>query len=135
MPTTTRSLEMATVKRPQRVAEQMRAELSVLFAQLRDPRVQGVSVTEIVCSPDLQVARVYVRRTLATAEATVKEQKTILAGLESASGGMRGEICRRLSLRHAPRFSFFYDESPEAKHRIDTVLEEIARAPKGKSDE
>lgn len=126
---------MATVKRPQRVAEQMRAELSMMVSQLRDPRVQGVSVTEVVCSPDLQVARVYVRRTLATEEATAKEQKAILAGLESASGGLRGELGRRLSLRHAPKFSFFYDESPEAKHRIDAVLEEIAREPKGKSDE
>ncbi len=126
---------MAAVKRPQRVAEQMRAELSLLLPQLRDPRVQGVSVIEIVCSPDLQVARVYVRRTLATGEADEKERRAILAGLESASGGLRGEIGRRLALRHAPKFSFFYDESPEKRHRIDSILEEISRAPKAKDDE
>jgi ribosome-binding factor A len=126
---------MAAVKRPQRVAEQMRAELSMLVAQLRDPRIAGVSVTEVTCSPDLQIARVYVRRTLSTGEADAKERKSILAGLESASGGLRGEIGRRLSLRHAPKFSFFYDESPEAKHRIDSILEEIAREPKGKGDD
>ena len=61
--------------------------------------------------------------------------RAVLAGLESASGGMRGEIARRLSLRHAPKFSFFYDESPEKRHRIDALLDEIAHEPKGKGDE
>ena len=126
---------MATAKRPQRVAEQIRAELSMMVAQLRDPRVQGVSVIEVVCSPDLQSARVYVRRTLATEEADGKHQHAVLAGLESAGGGLRGEIARRLSLRHAPKLTFFYDESPEKRHRIDALLEEIAREPKGEPDD
>ena len=118
-----------------RVGERVREELaSIVSLELRDPRLEGVSVTEVKMTADLQLARVRVRllepQTDAKVEAT--KRKALLAGLQSASGMLRREVAQRLGLRFAPKLSFHYDEAPETKGRIDQLLDEIAKEPKAR---
>lgn len=125
---------MSEVKRHVRVGERLREELALLIQdEVRDPRVAGVAVTEVSMTPDLQLARVRVRHaTVVDAADEAEKRKALLAGLQSASGMLRREIGHRLGLRYAPRLAFHYDESPEAKDRIDRLLDEIAREPKAR---
>ncbi|MFM8516907.1 MAG: ribosome-binding factor A, partial [Nevskiaceae bacterium] len=53
----------------------------------------------------------------------------VQAGLDRAAGFLRGEVGRRLSLRHAPRLEFEYDETLE---RADHLTRLIDRAVQGK---
>jgi ribosome-binding factor A len=116
-----------------RVGERLREEIALLIQdEVRDPRVVGVAVTEVSMTPDLQLARVRVRLTVVAPADEAKRRKALLAGLESASGMLRRELGHRLGLRYAPKLAFHYDESPEAKDRIDRLLDEIAREPKAR---
>ena len=114
-----------------RVGERVREEIaSILSLELRDPRLEGAAVTEVSMTPDLQLARVRVRLTTSDPNDEPKKRKALLAGLQSASGMLRREVAQRLGLRFAPKLTFHYDESPEAKDRIDRLLDEIAKEPK-----
>jgi ribosome-binding factor A len=115
---------MAAVKRASRVAGRMQQELSAALRELRDPRLEGVLVSRVELTDDLQSARVYVRRELGGDEVAVK---AALKGLGSAAGRLRKAAGQALGLRYAPELRFFYDESLDAVNRIEELLREVKR--------
>jgi ribosome-binding factor A len=116
-----------------RVGERVREELaSIVALELRDPRLEGAAITDVSMTPDLQLARVRVRLVAVDPKDEASKRRALIAGLTSASGMLRREIAQRLGLRFAPKLTFHYDESPEAKDRIDRLLDEIAKEPKAR---
>ena len=114
---------MTEVKRAARVAERLREELARMVLMLRDPRLAGVLLSRVEMTDDLLLARVYVRHELGAADPEAR--KTILKGLEAASGRLRREIARSVNLRAVPSLRFYYDEGPDAADRIEELLREI----------
>jgi ribosome-binding factor A len=113
---------MGQGSRPERVADQIRAEVTTMIArELHDPGVGFVTVTRVQVSPDLQHARVYYT-SLGDAEA----RKNTARALERASGFMRRHIGQRLRLRRAPEVHFHFDESIGHQDRVEQLLNEIA---------
>lgn len=112
------------VKRSARVAERMREELSMLVRSLRDPRVSGVLVTRVEMTDDLSFARIYVRKDVGADDE--RDRRTLVKGLESAAGKLRGDLTRALALRVAPGLRFFYDEGIDHQTRVEEILREIA---------
>ena len=124
---------MTEVKRTDRVAASAREVLAeVLLRDVKDPRLAFVTVTEVRPTADLSLLHVRVRRAIDDGAVTPAQ---IVSALERCRGFLRREVGQRLALRHAPDLSFHYDEAPEQRHRIDTLLDEIARAPKARDDE
>jgi len=85
-----------------------------------DPRVQGVTITEVDVTPDLRMARVHVTRL-----GTEDERKAALSGLKGAEGFLRRELGLRLALRYVPELIFFLDNTWQNASRIDALLEQI----------
>ena len=112
------------VKRSMRVAERMREELSIQLRGLSDPRIVGVVVTRVEVSDDLSFVRVLVRRDVGADEV---DRKALLRGLEAASGRVRRDVTRAVGLRVAPQLRFQYDEGIDAQHRVEELLQEIAK--------
>jgi len=109
-------------RRQQKVADLIQEELSTLIARkVRDPRVEGVTVTGVKVSPDLRYADVYV-----TKLGDEEEQNSALAGLNAAAGFLRRELAPSLNLRFMPELRFHLDRSWEQGARIDALLEQIA---------
>jgi ribosome-binding factor A len=103
-----------------------RRELSHLIQRrLKDPRVRGVTVTEVRTSPDLSHASVYLR-----SDAPVAVEEAI-EGLESAAGYVRRELGRAMHIRKVPEFRFVADHGLERAERI----EELLRRSRGRSTE
>jgi ribosome-binding factor A len=124
---------MAEVKRAVRVGTRIQQELAALLARdVRDPRVAGTIVSDVKLTDDLQLAKIYVRAVTGDDLAT---RKSLLAGLNAASGMLRRELGTRLGLRVAPKLVFYVDESVEKRGRIDALLAEVANEPKGLADE
>ncbi len=124
---------MAT-RRQRQVGDLIQEELSALIARkVRDPRVEGVTITEVKVSPDLRVAEVFV-----TTLGDEEQQRSALAGLDAASGYLRRELAPSLNLRFMPELRFHLDRSYEQGRRIDALLAEIAaeeRPEEPKEDE
>ncbi len=112
------------VKRSTRVAERIREELSqLLLRDINDPRVQGAIVARVELPDDLRTATIYFR--LLQGGEKPERRTEVATGFAKASGLIRREITRRLSLRHAPELKFVYDGGQEKLDRIDQLLHEV----------
>ena len=111
--------------RPDRVADQIRAEVAGMIARdLHDPGLRFITITRVEVSADLQHARVYYS-TLGDRAARTNSGKA----LERASSFMRRQIGQRLRLRRSPELAFVFDESIAQQDRIEQLLQELGNAP------
>lgn len=114
-------MSKATYKRADRVADQIRMEVAdILMRKIKDPRVHSVTVTGVELTADLRIAHVFVT-TMETEEA----EREIFAGLSKASGFVRAELGRRLTLRYLPEVIFKKDVSGLRGDRILKLLETL----------
>lgn len=105
-----------------RVAQEIRREATdILRNQVRDPRVDGVTITDVEVTGDLQHAKIFYS-TLQDDEETKNETQE---GLDKASGIVRSEIGNRIKLYKTPEIRFVRDESLEYGNRIDQILNEL----------
>jgi len=115
---------MAAVKRATRVAGRMAEELTVALRSLGDPRLEGVLLSRVVVTDDLQSARVYIRRDTGGDEKAIK---AALKALGTAAARLRRIAGQALGLRYMPELRFFYDDSLDAVSRIEELLLEVKR--------
>ena len=92
----------------------------LLRKEIRDPRINAVTVTGVKVSKDLRHARVYF-----SLLGRQEDRKTVSAGLKSATGFIRSKVAKQLNLRFVPTLEFFYDESEDEAQRIDELLNQV----------
>jgi ribosome-binding factor A len=112
-------------KRSQKVAEQLRGELMnmLLAGEVHDPGVQLATVSAVVLTDDLRLAKVYVR-TL-NLDADEKTRAAMVKALERAKGYLRRGLAQRLALRYAPDLRFYYDEAVDRGREMEALLRTI----------
>ena len=107
--------------RVERVTDRIQEEVSdLLLKQIRDPRIDFVTVTGVKISPDLELATVYVS-VLGDAEAS----QNALKALEGAAGYVRRQLAIRLGMRTTPAVRFALDESWERGAKVDALLDRL----------
>lgn len=112
---------MVSKVRAQRIADRVREELSeLLIREIADPRVRGISVTDVTIDRELAYANVYI-----SALEGAERWKEILAGLESAQGFLRRELSHRIDLRSFPRLRFHWDPTFERADRIEHLFSQL----------
>ena len=113
--------------RPERVAEAIHQELSILLQQtVRDSRLSGVCVSKVQMTPDLKRAKVYY--SLLEGNSASAAQK----GLERARGFFRSHIAKTMDLRHTPELVFFFDNQHKEIERLDQLFVQINQEREGK---
>ncbi len=117
-------------KRPARVADVIRNELSILLLQkVRDPHIANVTVSRVEVSDDLKYAKIYYH--------VMGDSKIIHQagkGLERAKGFMRSHLAKTLNMRYTPALQFRYDETVEKVEEMEKLLREIADQRKDNED-
>ena len=117
-----------TTGRMRRVDEAIRQVIGDAVADLKDPRVGFVTVTDVRTSPDLRHARVYVSVLGARGRPSGSEQRqATLDGLRSAHGYLQTCIAGELRLKRTPALEFAYDDTTDRALRVDALIEEIER--------
>lgn len=107
--------------RVSRLNEQLRREITDIVRNgLRDPRIGMVTVTDVSVTSDLEHARVFV-----SIMGEAAEQEATLTGLRAAAPYIRGEIGRRLTIRHTPELRFEIDHSLAHARRIEELLRSV----------
>ncbi len=94
----------------------------LVLNQIHDPRLEGISITDVRVDRELTCADIYV-----SAIEGVERSASILEGLESASGFIRRMLAQQIQLRSFPRLRFHWDPTPERADRIETLLAELRR--------
>jgi ribosome-binding factor A len=109
-------------KRADRVGGQVQKELSdLLLKEIRDPRLDSVTVMHVNITDYLRLARIY----FSVGGGGEERKLGALAGFKSASGYLRRKLSSRLELRHIPQLEFLYDESFETATKLNKVLKTV----------
>lgn len=105
--------------RTDRVGMEIKREVNeILQKKVRDPRVQGVTITDVQMVGDLSMAKVYY--TIMSDLASDYQKAQI--GLEKATGTIKRELGRKLTLYKIPDLVFEKDQSIEYGNKIDQML-------------
>lgn len=111
------------MRRPERVAENLKEEISEIVGyELEDPRLQGLTVTEVSVSENMRDAKVYVM-----VDGEEGEAREAMKALQHAAPFVRQQVAMNLNLHHAPQLYFVRDTVEEKAQRIEQILEELAR--------
>ena len=107
-------------RRIERLNEQLRREISdILRRDVRDPRVGVPTVTRVEVTPDLWMARVFVRLV-----GSDLERKEALTGLDAAAPFVRRAL-GDLRMRRVPEIRFAADKTLEHASRIEELLRDV----------
>ena len=105
--------------RKDRVSEQIRRELAELIrSELKDPRVGMISLTDVEVTADYAHAKVYFS-TLAGSENLAE----VMTGLQKASGFLRRELGKRISIHMTPQLHFVFDQSLERGADLSKLIQ------------
>ena len=105
-----------------RVASQLQRALNdLLRGDVKDPRLQGVSVTEVQVSGDIRVARVF----FSTLDPDA-DPEPVYSSLERASGYLRSRVAGLLRLRHTPELRFSLDEGSKRGLELTRLIDAAA---------
>lgn len=92
----------------------------LLSKEIRDPRVQSVTLTGARISKDLRQAKIYF-----SLFGGREGRMEALAGLKSATGFIRSKVGKQLNLRFVPSIEFTYDEVEDEAKRIEALLKKV----------
>lgn len=113
--------------RVDRLSQEIQREVDdILLKRIRDPRVQGVTITGVDVTGDLQQATIYYSILSDKASDMEKTQ----AGLDKATGLIRSELGARLNIFKTPEIKFERDKSIAYGSRIDQLINQLHQQEK-----
>ena len=114
---------MVSKLRAQRIADRLREEFAELLVyQISDPRLAGVSVTDVTVDRELAFAEIYV-----SAVEGAERSQEVLEALEHAQGFIRKELSHQVELRSFPRLRFHWDPTNERADHIERLLASLKK--------
>ncbi|HDZ86713.1 hypothetical protein LCGC14_1029560 [marine sediment metagenome] len=113
-------------KRTEKVAQAIQHALGdILIKDIKDPKLNLVSISKVEVTPDLKIADVYFT-SLRTPADTVKQR------LVKAEGALKSRLVKKVRLKYTPNLRFFEDKSTEYTLEISKILQDL---DKEESDE
>lgn len=91
----------------------------IIMEEIKDENIKFVTITDCEITNDLSFAKVYF-----TVLDNTKKTETIKA-LNHAKSFIRGQLSKRIEMRHTPEISFIFDESIEYGNRIENIIDKI----------
>jgi ribosome-binding factor A len=109
-----------STRRNAKIAQAIRQVVSkVILLELRDPRVEHVTVLGTEVAEDLRSAKVFV-----SVLAGESAQRLAVSGLNAARGFIQSRIADELKLRQTPILSFVLDQGVKRSIEVSRVLRE-----------
>ncbi|MBM4043283.1 MAG: 30S ribosome-binding factor RbfA [Planctomycetes bacterium] len=116
-------------RRAARVAERIREDVSLfLLRDLRDPRLELVTITRVEATDDLKHATVYF-----SVLGDEAKRRTAERGLASARGLIRSRVAKGLGLREAPDLAFEFDPSIAKAIELSRLLDQVGAELRAKN--
>jgi ribosome-binding factor A len=111
-------------RRVQKAAEAIREVVSMsILTELKDPRVEDVTVTYVEVSPDMRQAKVHV-----SVMGDDTKQKLCLQGLQSSAGFLQTKVGKRIDTRYTPKLRFELDMGVKKSLAIAQLLHDVLPA-------
>ncbi len=109
------------MRRPERLAQSLREQITEIVGyELKDPKLQAVTVTDVIVSENKREAKVFV-----IVEGDENEIRNALKALQHAASYIRGQVALNLDLNHAPHLNFVRDTVEENAIRVNELLGDL----------
>jgi|TARA_B000000609_G_scaffold145457_1_gene126855 ribosome-binding factor A len=96
-------------KRAQRVSDNIRREIANIFSfEISDPRLRGLTITEVQLSDDLSSAKIFLSNYIN--QALNEEQEGIAKALENSKPFVKKKLGQNIKLKKMPELLFFIDQ-------------------------
>jgi ribosome-binding factor A len=112
-----------------RVESVLKEIIPEALGSLDDERINGLAVTDVVCSKGRSDAKVYLDKSFLNS----KEQGEALKQLRTVAGYIQNHCKQNEGWFKAPRFVFEFDEQPEHQSKMEDLFKQIA-SRKNKED-
>ncbi len=111
-------------KRTDRIAEEIKKELSKIIRDMKDPRIPVMtSVVTVSITNDLRYAKAYI-----SVMGSDEEKKSAITALTNAEGFIRKNIGAKIKIRCVPEFTFLLDSSIEYGAHINELLKNVIKS-------
>ncbi len=109
--------------RRERFASTLRNVVAKLMqTELSDPRIRGlVSVSRVVVSPDLRLAKIYI-----SVLGSKGEQRSSLTGLRHSAGHLQSLLKKHLEFRVCPKLDFRLDDELKESMATMALIDELS---------
>lgn len=108
-------------RRVLKAAEAIREVVSMaILTEIRDPRVEHVTVTSVEVAPDMRNAKV-----LVSIMGDEGRQHLCLRGLQNSAGFLQSKIAKRIDTRYTPRLTFEIDEGIKKSLEVAQILRDL----------
>ena len=108
-------------RRTARLSEAIRQTVStVILMELRDPRIQDVTVTRVEAAADMRTAKIYV-----SVMGDEKKQSLAIHGLNSARGFLQSKVADRIQTRYTPILRFELDQGIKRSLEASRILRDV----------
>jgi ribosome-binding factor A len=116
--------------RQQRLGAEMSRLLNeLLLTEIKDPRLDGVRITDVELTRDLSIAKVYFS-TLGPNDDPLPAAEAF----ERAGGFLRSRVGRVLRVRKVPELRFLHDDSARRGLELTRLIDEVAPKDGGEND-
>ena len=103
-----------------RIAQQIQRELADLLRfELKDPRVDKITITAVEVATNCAHAKVYFTKS----KDSGSSPETIIEGLQKAKGFLRSQLAKRIKIRVIPELHFAYDSSIEHGANLSQLID------------
>lgn len=117
-------------RRVLKAAEAIREVVSMaILTELKDPRIQDVTVTYVEVSADMRHAKVHV-----SVMGDETRQNLSLRGLQNASGFLQQRVSNRIDTRYTPRIKFILDQGVKHSIEVTRILDEVLPPDRGSTE-
>jgi len=116
--------------RSERVAQTITRQLSVILRnEVKDPRVSGLTITDVMVTKDLRQAKVFVTSMLDSDD----DVEDTMQALERANGFLRRHLANSIDMRHCPNLIFAYDNSIAQGAKMSALIDKALDKSSGKN--
>lgn len=108
-------------RRVLKAANSIRQVVSMaILVELKDPRIENVTVTFVEVSSDMRNAKVHV-----SVMGDETKQNLCIKGLQNSAGYLQQKINERIDTRYVPKIRFVLDQGVKNSIEVTRILEEV----------
>ena len=117
-------LDYPQVDRTKKVASLVHRELSsILQHKVSDPRIEPITITEVLVSKDLKHAKIFV-----VGRGSAEASQTAVEALNRARSYIRRQLAKQAGLKYTPSLEFKIDKVPERSTRVLNLMKKISQS-------
>lgn len=109
--------------------ELMKVLAEVIREDLKDPRLNLITITDVTVAKDLSFAKIFI------SHLDEEKAKAGLDALNKGKGFIRKQIGMKLKLRIVPEIAFFIDDTLNYSLKINKILKSIEKETKPLDEE